>query len=327
MRRREFMGLLGGAAIVRSSAAQAQQQTMPVIGFLNSTSQEGYAARIAAFRSGLEGAGFVEGKNVEIEFRHADGKYDLLPAMASDLVRRRVAVIAATGTAAALAAKAATTTIPVVFSTSGNPVENGLVASLARPGGNITGTTRLNIQIAAKRLQLLHEVVPAAITIALLINPANIVLAEALTQEAEASAATLGLKLHVLRASSNREIDETFSLLLLSRAGALMIGPDAFFNSRTVQLGALALRDKMPTIYQDRQFVVDGGLMSYGGNLDDGYRIVGTYAGRILNGAKPADLPVQQSTKLELFINLKTANALGLTLPATLLGTADEVIE
>ena len=247
--------------------------------------------------------------------------------MAADLVRRRVAVIAATGASAALAAKAATTTIPIIFSTSANPVEAGLVASLARPGGNVTGTTRLNVQIAAKRLQLLHELVPAAATIALLINPANPALAEPLLRQAEAAAPTLGLKLHVLRASNEREIDEAFSALLRLRVAALMIGPDAFFNSRVTQLGALVLRHKVPTMYQDREFVAAGGLVSYGGNLDDGYRIVGAYAGRILKGEKPADMPVHQSTKIEMFLNLKTAKALGLTIPPLVLAQADEVIE
>ena len=300
---------------------------MPVIGFLNTATQQGSALRIPAFRRGLADAGFVEGKNVAIEFRHADGQFDRLPAMAAELVRRQVAVIVATGTAAAVAGKAATATIPIVFSTSGNPVESGLVASLARPGGNVTGTTRLNVEIAAKRLQLLHELVPAVATFALLINPANPNLADPLSKEAEAAAPTLGLKLHVLRASNEREIDEAFSTLLQLRIGAMMIGPDAFFNSRTVQLGALVLRYKVPTIYQDRQFVVDGGLMSFGGNLDDGYRIAGTYTGRILKGEKPTDMPVHQSTKLELFINLNTAKALGLTVPPLMLAQADEVIE
>ena len=327
MLRREFIGLLGGTALVRSFAAQAQQPTMPVIGFLNSTSQEGYAARIAAFRQGLADAGFVEGRNVAIEFRQTDGQFDRLPSVAADLVRRRVAVIVATGTAPALAAKAETTTIPIIFSTSGDPVESGLVASLARPGGNITGTTRRNVEIAAKRLQLLHELVPAAATITLLINPANPALSEPLLREVEAAAPRFGLKLHVLRASNVREIDEAFSALSPLRAGALMIGSDSFFNSRIAQLGTLVLRHKVPTIYQDREFVAAGGLMSYGGNLDDGYRIVGTYAGRILKGEKPADLPVHQSTKLELFINLKTAKALGLTVPPLMLAQADEVIE
>ena len=327
MLRREFIGLLGGTALVRSFAAQAQQPTMPVIGFLNSASQEGYAARIAAFRQGLADAGFVEGRNVAIEFRQTDGQFDRLPSVAADLVRRRVAVIVATGTAPALAAKAETTTIPIIFSTSGDPVESGLVASLARPGGNITGTTRRNVEIAAKRLQLLHELVPAAATITLLINPANPALSEPLLREVEAAAPRFGLKLHVLRASNVREIDEAFSALSPLRAGALMIGSDSFFNSRIAQLGTLVLRHKVPTIYQDREFVAAGGLMSYGGNLDDGYRIVGTYAGRILKGEKPADLPVHQSTKLELFINLKTAKALGLTVPPLMLAQADEVIE
>ena len=327
MLRREFIGLLGGTALVRSFAAQAQQPTMPVIGFLNSASQEGYAARNAAFRQGLADAGFVEGRNVAIEFRQTDGQFDRLPSVAADLVRRRVAVIVATGTAPALAAKAETTTIPIIFSTSGDPVESGLVASLARPGGNITGTTRRNVEIAAKRLQLLHELVPAAATITLLINPANPALSEPLLREVEAAAPRFGLKLHVLRARNVREIDEAFSALSPLRAGALMIGSDSFFNSRIAQLGTLVLRHKVPTIYQDREFVAAGGLMSYGGNLDDGYRIVGTYAGRILKGEKPADLPVHQSTKLELFINLKTAKALGLTVPPLMLAQADEVIE
>ena len=327
MIRREFIALAGGAAAGWPLAARAQQPTMPVIGFLNAASQQAYSARIAAFRQGLADAGFVEGRNVAIEFRHVDGRYDRLPAMAADLVRRQVAVIAVTGTSAALAAKAATTTIPIIFSTGADPVESGLVASLARPGGNVTGTTRLNVQIAAKRLQLLHELVPTATTIAVLINPANPALAEPLLRQAEAMAPTLGLKLHVLRASNEREIDEAFSALLSLRAAALMIGSDAFFNSRAAQLGALVLRHKVPTIYQDREFVAAGGLVSYGGNLDDGYRIVGAYAGRILKGEKPADMPVHQSTKIEMFLNLKTAKALGLTIPPLVLAQADEVIE
>ena len=327
MRRREFIALAGGAAAGWPLAARAQQPTMPVIGFLNATSQQAYSARIAAFRQGLADAGFVEGRNVAIEFRQVDGRYDRLPAMAADLVRRRVAVIAATGTAAALAAKAATTTIPIIFSTSADPVETGLVASLARPGGNVTGTTRLHAQISAKRMQLLHELVPAAATIALLINPANPALAEPLLRQAEAAAPTLGLKLHVLRASNEREIDEAFSALLPLRAAALMIGPDSFFYSRSAQLGALVLRHKVPTMYQDREFVAAGGLVSYGGDQDDGYRIVGAYAGRILKGEKPGDMPVHQSTKIEMLLNLKTAKALGLTIPPLVLAQADEVIE
>ena len=327
MKRREFIACLGGAAAAWPLAARAQQPAMPVIGFLNSTSEEGYAARIAAFRKGLAEAGFVEGKTVRIEFRHADGQYDLLPAMAADLVRLRVAVIIATGASAALAAKSATTTIPVVFSLSADPVALGLVSSLARPGGNITGTTRLNVEVSAKRLQLLREMVPAAAIFALLGNPANPGTTEPVSRAAEAAARTFGLTLHVLHASSERGIDEAFAALAQLRAGGLMIGPDAFFNSRIARIAALAARHKMPTIYQDRLFVAAGGLMSYGGNLDDGYRIAGGMAGRILKGAKPADLPVHQSTKLELFINLKTAGALGLTVPPILLAQADEVIE
>ena len=327
MKRRAFVGLVGGVVVAWPLVARAQQPAMPVIGFLNSTSQEGYAARIAAFRKGLAEIGFVEGKNVAIEFRHADGHYDRLPAMAADLVRRQVAVIVAIGASAALPAKAATTTVPIVFSTSGDPVALGLVASLARPGGNITGTARLNVEAGAKRLQLLHEMVPAATIFSLLVNPTNTALAEPQSKDTEAAARTFGLELHVLRASTDLEIDGAFETLVQLRAGGLMIGPDAFFNSRIARLAALAVRHGVPTIYQDRAFVAAGGLMSYAGNLGDGYRIAGAYVGRILKGEKPADLAVQQSTKFELCINLKTARALGLTIPTMLLAQADEVIE
>ena len=327
LRRRDFLTALGGATIAWSLAAHAQQRAIPVIGLLNSNSQEGYASRIAAFRQGLAEAGFVEGKTVAIEFRHADGQYDRLPALAADLARRRVAVIAAVGSGAALAAKAATTTIPVVFSGSGDPIALGLVASLARPGGNITGTTRLNVELGAKRLQLLHEMVPAATILALLVNPANTALAEPLSRVSEAAARKLGLTLHVLRASTEREIDEAFATMARLRAGALAIGPDAFFTIRNAQLAALALRHRVPTIGQDREFVAAGGLMSYAGNLTDGYRIAGTYTGRILNGEKPSDLPVQQTTRVELILNLKTAKALGLSVPNSMQLLADEVIE
>ena len=326
MRRRHFITLLGGAA-AWPLASRAQQTSMPVIGFLNSGSQEGYALRFTAFRQGLAEAGYVEGKNVAIEFRHGDGQYDRLPALAADLVRHRVAVIVTSGTAAVLAAKAATATIPIVFSTGNDPVRLGFVANLAHPGGNITGTSRLNVEVGAKRLQLLHEMVPAATTFALLVNPAVPVVAETVSRDAEAAAHTLGLKLHVLRASNEREIDEAFAIAGGMRAGALVIGPDALFVSHYAQFAALAIRNGMPTSGQNRELVVAGGLMSYGGNLTDGYRIVGAYTARILKGEKAADLPVQQSTKLELFINLKTAKALGLTVPATMLGQADEVIE
>ena len=326
MKRGEFIAFLGGAAAVWPLRAEAQSP-LPVVGFLNSATEEGYATRIAAFRRGLAEAGFVEGKTVAIEFRHADGRYDRLPALAADLAGLRVAVIVAAGTAAAIAAKAATTTIPIVFSSSGDPVALGLVASLARPGGNITGTTRLNVEVVGKRLQLLHEMVPAATVLALLVNPANPALTEPLSRNAEAAARTLGLTLHVLRASNEREIEGAFATLVQLRAGALMIAPDAFFNSRTTQVVALAVRHRTPAIGQDREFVAAGGLMSYGGPIDDGYRIVDTYVGRILKGEKPADLPVQQATRLGMAINLKTAKALGLTVPRLVLAQADEVIE
>jgi putative tryptophan/tyrosine transport system substrate-binding protein len=327
MNRRDFMAIVGGTAATLPLAASAQQASLPVIGFLNSTSAEGYAARIAAFRQGLAEAGFVEGKNVRIEYRHADGQYDQLPALAVDLVRARVAVIVTTGLTAAFAAKAATATIPIVFSGSGDPVALGLVSSLARPGGNVTGTTRLNVEVTGKRLQLLREMLPAATTFALLFNPTNSALAEPVSRAAQVAAHALGLTLQVLRARSDREIDEAFATLVQSGVGGLMIGPDAIFNARIPQIAALAVRHRMPTIYQDRAFIAAGGLMSYGGSLDDGYRIAGGMTGRILMGAKPADLAVQQSTKLELLINLKTAKVLGITVPPILLALADEVIE
>jgi putative tryptophan/tyrosine transport system substrate-binding protein len=327
MRRREFITLLGGAVSTWPLAAHAQQPALPVIGFLNGASEEAYAARIAVFLRGLAEAGFVAGTTVRIEFRHADGHYDRLPELANDLVRRRVAVIMTAGTAATLAAKAATTTIPIVFSSTIDPVALGFVASLAHPGGNLTGTARLNVEVGAKRLQLLHEMAPTATNIAMLVNPANSVLVEPLIRDAEAASRTLGLTLHVLRASTEREIDDAFSALVRLRAGALVIGADSFFSARYAQIIALAVRHRMPTIGNNREFVADGGLMSYGGNVDDGYRIAGTYAARILKGAKPADLSVQQSTRLELLINLKTARELGITVPPTLLAQADEVIE
>ncbi len=327
MRRREFITLLGGAVSTWRLAAQAQQPTMPVIGFLGSGSPEAYAPRIAAFREGLSEAGYVEGKTVAIEFRHADGRYDRLPAMAADLVRRQVAVIMTAATPATLAAKAATTTIPIVFSASFDPVALGLVTSLARPGGNLTGTTRLNVDLGAKRLNLLHEMAPAAIAIALLINQRNPASSETLLRDPQAAAKILGLKLDVLQAGNEREIDEAFAALAQLRTSALMIGSDAFLLGQAAKLAALTIRHRMPAISQSREFVVAGGLMSLGGKVDDGYRIAGAYTGRILKGEMPADLPVQQSTKTELIINLKTAKALGLTVPPLVLAQADEVIE
>jgi putative ABC transport system substrate-binding protein len=324
MNRRALMSLIGGAA-AWPLAARAQQPALPVIGFLNSASAAGFAGRVAAFRQGLSEAGYVEGRNVAIEYRWADGHYDRLPALAADLVRRHVAVIFANG-AAAFTAKAATTTIPVVFVIAGDPIAFGLVASLNRPGGNVTGVTNLNVEVGPKRLELLHELLPAAAAVALLVNPGS-PYGETLSGAVQAAAGTLGLKLHVLQAGNEREIDTAFAKLVELQVRALVIGTDAFFNSRLEQLGALAVRHAVPTIYQYREFAAAGGLMSYGGSFTDDWRRAGVYTGRILKGDQPADLPVQQSMKAELIINLKAAKALGLTFALSLLGRADEVIE
>jgi putative ABC transport system substrate-binding protein len=299
---------------------------VPVIGFLNSQSPDGYADRVRAFRQGLSETGYVEGRNVVIEYRWTDGQNDRLPAMAADLVRRKVTVIAANG-GAAVAAKAATATTPIIFTSADDPVRFGLVASLNRPGGNLTGVVSLDAELLPKRLELLHELMPAATIIAVLLNPANASRYENLTRDLEAATRTIGLQIKVLHASTDSDIDAAFATLLQLRAVGLVIGTDAFFNSRTKQLAALALRHAMPTIYQYREFAVAGGLMSYGASGTDTYRQAGIYTGRILKGEKPADLPVQQATKVELIVNLKTAKALGLTVPPALLARADEVIE
>jgi putative ABC transport system substrate-binding protein len=325
MKRREFITLVGGAA-AWPLAARARQPVMPVIGFLNSASPDGYAVPVRAFRQGLKDIGYVEGQNVAIEYRWAEGQYDRLPALAADLVRRQVTAIAATSTPAALTAKAATTTIPIVFTTASDPMRLGLVASLSRPGGNVTGATQLNVEVGPKRLELVRELLPAATIIALLVNPTNPV-AETLARDLQAAARTIGLQLHILNASTERDIDDAFVNLAKLGAGALVVGSDVFFNTRSEQLGALTVRHGVPTIYQYREFAAAGGLMSYGGSITDSYRRAGGYTGRILKGEKPADLPVQQSTKVELIINLKTAKTLGLTFPLSLLGRADEVIE
>jgi len=324
IRRRKFLATLGGA-VSWPLAARAQQPAMPVIGFLNGASADGYAISARAFRQGLKDTGYVEGENVAIEYRWAEGQYDRLPAMAADLVRRKVDVIAA-NSAAMLPARAATTTIPIVFVTSLDPVQLGLVASLSRPGGNVTGVTSLNVEVGPKRLELLHELVPAVNVIGLLVNPNN-ANAQTLSKDLQVAARKLGLQLHVLHAGNERDFDRVFVDLVQLRAGALVIGTDAFLTSHSERLAALALRHAMPAVYQYPEFTAAGGLMSYGGSIKEAFRTVGVYTGRILKGEKPTDLPVQQITKVELIINLKTAKALGITVPLPLSGRADEVIE
>jgi putative ABC transport system substrate-binding protein len=323
MNRRDLITLLGGAA-AWPVAARAQQPTTPVVGFLNSDSP--LAERVGAFRQGLSETGYIEGQNVAIESRWAEGQYDRLPMLAADLARRQVAAIAVISTPAALAAKRATAAIPIVFGIADDPVESGLVASLNRPGGNLTGLTALNAEVGPKRLELLHELVPMATIMALLVNPTN-PNAEALSKDAQAAARTLGLQIQVLHASTEHELDTAFANLVPLRAGALLIGTDPFFTSRSEELAARALGQAVPTIFQYRTFAAAGGLLSYAGSFTEGYRLVGVYTGRILKGDKPADLPVQRVTKVELIINLKTAKALGLTVPLALLTRADEVIE
>ena len=326
-RRRDFITLLGGTA-VWPLGARAQQTAMPVIGVISAEWPDLFTDRLRAFHDGLRETGYVEGRNVAIEHRWAEGRNDRLAALAAELVRCQVAAIVAAGsTPAALVAQAATTTIPIVFYIGADPVKEGLVTSLSRPGGNVTGVVTLNVEVAAKRLELLHELVPTATIVALLVNPTNPTLAETITRDLEVAARTLGVQLHVLHASSEREIDTAFATLVELRAGALVIGADAFFNSRSEQLAALTLRHAVPAIYQFREFVSAGGLMSYGSTVADTYRPLGVLTGRILKGEKPAELPVQQATKVELIINMKTAKALGLTVPLPLLGRADEVIE
>jgi len=327
MRRRGFITLLGGAAAASPLRARAQQ-AMPVIGFLSSTSPGGYQNSLIAFRKGLAETGYVEGQNVAIEYRWAEGQYERMAQLAADLVLRRVAVIAVPGSPpGARAAKAATSTIPIVFSVGDDPVSSGLVASISRPGGNATGINFLTGEVVAKRLALLHELLPGATRVTAFINPADASRAEVLREEVEVAARTVGMQLQILNPSTNREIDAAFAALVRERADALFVGPDAFYNSRPVQLANMAARHVVPTAFAVREYVDAGGLMSYGTSLADMYREVGAYCGRILKGAKPSDLPVLQSSKFELVINAQTARMLGITVPPALLARADEVIE
>jgi putative ABC transport system substrate-binding protein len=326
MRRREFITLIGGAVATWPFVAQAQQPAIPVIGFLHGASRGPFTRLVAAFRDGLKDNGYVEGHDVTIEFRWAEGQYDRLPALATDLVDRHVSVIAAIGPAASLAAKAATTTVPVVFTTNDDPVKLGLVASLNRPGGNITGINVFTGVMEGKRLGFLTEMLPRVTLIAVLVNPTNLQ-TEASAKEIQTAAAAIGRQVIILNANNERDIDAAFAAIMERRAGALLVGNDIFFNSRRDQIVDLAARNKLPAIYEFREFVDAGGLMSYGTNLTDIYRQAGNYVGKILKGTKPTELPVMQSTKFELVINLKTAKALGLTLPSGLLSIVDDVIE
>jgi putative ABC transport system substrate-binding protein len=324
MERRTFITLVGGAAVAWPMAARAQQP-IPVIGFLNTRAPEQDPHLLTAFREALREAGYVEGRNVTIEYRWAEGHNDRLPALAADLVRRQVTVIAA-NSQATVAAKAATSTIPIVFITGADPVQVGFISSLSRPGGNLTGVTSLDTELGGKRLQLLHELLPNAGTIAALVNP-TFPGSDIQTKDLQVAAIALHIQLQVLHASAEADINRVFTDLTRSQAGGLVIGNDPFFNSWSEQLGAVALRNRVPAIYEFRPFVEAGGLISYGGNITELYRLLGVYTGRILKGEKPAGLPVQQATKVEMIINLKTAKALGLTIPLPLIGRADEVIE
>jgi putative ABC transport system substrate-binding protein len=326
MKRRDFITLLGCAAAAWPLAARAQQPAMPIIGLLDSRSPDGMTDRLRAFREGLKDSGYVERENVAIEYRWAENQLDRLPELAAELVRRQVAVIAATSTNPAFAAKAATTTTPIVFVAGEDPVRLGLVASLARPGGNLTGINILSGELTAKRLNLLREMVPGAARIAVLVNPANVMTENAL-RDVAAAARVMGLQIQVLNASTSGEIDAAFATFVRERPDAVFVGLDVFFISRRAQLVNLASCHALPATYHLREFAEAGGLMSYGTNIVDTFRQAGVYAGRILKGAKPADLPVVQSTKFELVINAWTARMLGLALPPTLLSTADEVIE
>ena len=326
MRRREFITLLGGAA-AWPLAVRAQQPVMPVIGFLDSRSPDALTDRLRGFRQGLKDTGYVEGDNVNIVYRWAENQPDRLPVLAAELVRSKIAVIVTSGgTAAHFAAKAATTMIPVVFLIAEDPVRHGLVASLARPGGNLTGVNFFNNELAAKQLDLLRALVPAAARVAVLVNPASAT-AEATLRDVEPAAQAMGLRTRIVNASTSREIDAAFATFVRERPDAVFVGGDPFFNSRRLQLSLLAMLHRVPATYSGREYAEVGGLMTYGSDITDAYRQMGVYAGRILKGAKPADLPIVQSSKFELVINAQTARMLGLTVPDNLLATADQVIE
>jgi putative ABC transport system substrate-binding protein len=328
MRRREFIGLVGGVAITWPLASRAQQRAIPVIGYLGAQSPELWASRVRAFRQGLNETGYIEGQNVAIEYRWAEGHYDRYPAFVAEFIANDVTLIVAAGsTPAIVAAKAATATIPIVFLTAADPVQAGFVSSLNRPGGNLTGVTALSLELTSKQLELLHEFVPTAKVVGLLLNPTNPVLAEAQSKDMPATARRLGLELPILHARSEAEFDSVFASLVQLRAGGLVIGGETLFTTGSEKLAALSLRHAMPAIYQFREFAAAGGLISYGASLLDAHRLTGVYAGQILRGEKPADFPVQQATKLELVINLKAAKTLGLTVPPSLLARADEVVE
>jgi putative ABC transport system substrate-binding protein len=327
VRRREFILAVGGAAAAWPLAARAQQPAMPVIGFLSAASPDGYTDRVRAFRQGLRDAGYVEGDNVAIEYRWAEGQYDRLPALAAELVRRQVAVIVAAPTVSALVAKSATATIPIVFTAGDDPVKLGLVSSLARPGGNLTGVNFFGAEVVSKRLELLRELIPGVGRLAVLVNPSNATISETTVRDVEAAARGMGVQVQVFNAGTSREIDAAFANLVRERSDAVFVGGDAFFTSRRVQLATLAARYLIPSSFSQREVTEAGGLMSYATNIRNTYRQAGVYVGRILKGAKPADLPVVQSTKFELVINNQTARMLGLTVPDKLLVAADEVIE
>jgi putative tryptophan/tyrosine transport system substrate-binding protein len=327
MRRREFITLLGGAAAAWPLTARAEQPALPVVGFVRDGSADASARFAAAFRKGLNETGYVEGQNVTVEYHWLEGQYDRLPALMADLVRRRVAVIAAPGTVPARAAKAATATIPIVFGVGEDPVQLGLVASLARPGGNATGINFFVQEVTVKRLRLLHELVPKAVRVAVLVNPGNVSVAEATLREVQEAARTIGLQIQILNASTIGEIDAAFATLARERPDALFVAADAFFTSRRGQLATLTARDRIPAAYGVRELVEAGGLMSYGTELADMFRQLGVYTGDILKGAKPGDLPVLQSTKFELVINLQTARAFGIAVSPGVISVADELIE